>query len=196
MHYHFETQPIPHYLSWYAHQLTPDIFKRYMVVGTFVFEILAPPLFYSPFREHRNFAALSNILLMASVILTGNYNFFNILTSTLLFVMLDDQFVLKYTPRWVLLALDIKVPMEQIVQELKDHSDDSWCCTKVLGKVRTIVSYTLLAAFFYLVTVLFPYDLVKEGKLPFKYEDVKALTSNHNLLVTSGVFMAIVVVLT
>lgn len=115
MHYHFETQPIPHFLSWYAHQLTPDIFKRYMVVGTFVFEILAPPLFYSPFREHRHFAALSNILLMGSVILTGNYNFFNILTSTLLFVMLDDQFVLKYTPRWVLLALDIKVPMEQIV---------------------------------------------------------------------------------
>ena len=62
--------------------------------------------------------------------------------------------------------------------------------------MRTTVSYTLLAAFFYLVTVLFPYDLVKEGKLPFKYEDVKALTSNHNILVTSGVIMAIVVVLT
>ena len=61
-----------------------------MVVATFVFEILAPPLFYSPFREHRIFSALSNIFLMVSVIATGNYNFFNLLTSAILLTILDD----------------------------------------------------------------------------------------------------------
>jgi hypothetical protein len=47
---------------------------------TYVIEILMPLLFYSPFREHRITAVLLNIGLMIIIILTGNYNFFNLLT--------------------------------------------------------------------------------------------------------------------
>ena len=79
----------------------PDIVKRYSVVITLVVEIVLPILFYSPFREHRIFASLANIGLMVIIMLTGNYNFFNILTIILLMVVLDDQFILKYTPRKV-----------------------------------------------------------------------------------------------
>lgn len=79
LNYHFETQPIPHMLSWFAHQL-PDIVKKYGVVGTYVIEIFAPFLFYSPFREHRIASSLLNIGLMVVIMGTGNYNFFNVLT--------------------------------------------------------------------------------------------------------------------
>ena len=79
----------------------PDIVKRYSVVITLVVEIVLPILFYSPFREHRIFASLANIGLMVIIMLTGNYNFFNILTIILLMVVLDDPFILKYTPRKV-----------------------------------------------------------------------------------------------
>ena len=188
MHYHFETQPLPHFLSWYAHQMTPDIVKRYMVVATFVFEILAPPLFYSPFREHRIFSSLANILLMASVIVTGNYNFFNILTSTVLLVILDDKFIFHYTPKWLLKALDIQVPMEQIVEEMKHVYGEGWCCTKFILKVRKGLSYAILAGIFALSAKLFPYDLVKEGKLPFTYEEFRAVTHNRKLMLGMAVY--------
>ena len=173
--------------------MTPDIVKRYMVVATFVFEILAPPLFYSPFREHRIFSALANILLMASVIVTGNYNFFNLLTSTVLLVILDDKFIFHYTPKWVFKALDIKVPMEQIVEEMKHVYGEGWCCTKFVLKVRKGLSYALLAAFFALCAKLFPYSLVKEGKLAFNYEEFRAVTQNRKLLLGMAVYAGNVV---
>ena len=141
-----------------------------MVVATFVFEILAPPLFYSPFREHRIFSALSNIFLMVSVIATGNYNFFNLLTSAILLTILDDQFLLVYTPRWLLKGLDVKVPMGEIIEEMKRQAGEGWCCTRVYLKIRKGLSYILLGGFLYLSSTLFPYELVKEGKLPFTYE--------------------------
>lgn len=69
---------------------------------TYVVEIALPFLFYSPFREHRIFASLSNIFLMIAIAATGNYNFFNGLTVALMMIVLDDRFVFKWIPRRVL----------------------------------------------------------------------------------------------
>ena len=115
LHYHFETQPIPHLLSWYAHQL-PEIVKRYGVVITFVAEIALPALFYSPIREHRITASLVNMALMVVIAATGNYNFFNFQTITLLLVVLDDEFVFKWMPKWIWRILDIQMPFNTIVE--------------------------------------------------------------------------------
>ena len=61
----------------------PDIHKKYQVVGTYIIEIFMPFLFYSPFRLHRMFGCIANMVLMLLIMLTGNYNFFNLLTMTL-----------------------------------------------------------------------------------------------------------------
>ena len=114
LHFHFETQPIPHVGSWYAHQL-PDIVKRYGVAITLFSEILLPFLFYSPFREHRILASLGNIVLMILIALTGNYNFFNILTSIIMLIVLDDRFIIKWTPLKAFAIFNISVPVECIV---------------------------------------------------------------------------------
>lgn len=53
---------------------------KYGVVFTYFVELFLPVLFYSPFREHRVFASVLNIILMQVIMLTGNYNFFNVLT--------------------------------------------------------------------------------------------------------------------
>lgn len=50
--YHYETQCIPTPLAWFAHQL-PVWWQKLSVVGTFVIEILVPPLFFSPLRRLR-----------------------------------------------------------------------------------------------------------------------------------------------
>ncbi|KAI3371369.1 hypothetical protein L3Q82_023972, partial [Scortum barcoo] len=90
--YHYETQCIPTPLAWFAHQL-PVWWQKLSVVVTFMIEIAAPVLFFSPLRRLRLGAFYLQVLLQVLIILTGNYNFFNLLTLTLCLSLLDDQHV-------------------------------------------------------------------------------------------------------
>ncbi|KAM9377958.1 lipase maturation factor 2a isoform 2-T2 [Pholidichthys leucotaenia] len=90
--YHYETQCIPTPLAWFAHQL-PVWWQKLSVVGTFVIEIVVPLLFFSPLRRLRLGAFYMQVLLQVLIILSGNYNFFNLLTLTLCLPLLDDQHV-------------------------------------------------------------------------------------------------------
>ncbi|KAG9340033.1 hypothetical protein JZ751_022144 [Albula glossodonta] len=87
---------IPTPLAWYAHQL-PIWFQKLSVVATFVIEIAVPFLFFSPVRCMRLGAFYMQVLLQVLIILTGNYNFFNLLTITLCFSLLDDDHVNSWT---------------------------------------------------------------------------------------------------
>ena len=146
LHYHFETQPIPHLGAWYAHQL-PDIVKRYGVVYTLVTEILLPFLFYSPFREHRIFSSLANIFLMITIALTGNYNFFNLLSALLMLIVLDDRFMFKYLPKKVMQVMNIPMPLEYIVDEIDrgKFKEKSWS-VKLYARVRALTAYMSLVS--------------------------------------------------
>lgn len=90
--YHFETQCIPTPFSWWSHQFPKWILKL-GVVGTYVIEIALPFLFFAPIRKLRLIGAYGQVLLMAAIILTGNYNFFNLLTVALCFSVIDDNHV-------------------------------------------------------------------------------------------------------
>ncbi|KAK3548931.1 hypothetical protein QTP70_021685 [Hemibagrus guttatus] len=90
--YHYETQCIPTPLAWFAHQL-PVWFQKLSVVATFVVEIAVPFLFFSPIRRHRLFSFYLQVLLQVLIIISGNYNFFNMLTIVLCFSLLDDEHV-------------------------------------------------------------------------------------------------------
>ncbi|XP_010774201.1 lipase maturation factor 2a [Notothenia coriiceps] len=90
--YHYETQCLPTSLAWFAHQL-PLWWQKLSVVGTFVIEIVVPLLFFSPQRRLRIGAFYLQVLLQVLIILSGNYNFFNLLTLALCLSLLDDQHV-------------------------------------------------------------------------------------------------------
>ncbi|KAG7521962.1 hypothetical protein JOB18_010321 [Solea senegalensis] len=90
--YHYETQCIPTPLAWFAHQL-PVWWQKLSVVATFVIEIAAPFLFFSPLRRLRIGSFYLQMLLQVLIILSGNYNFFNLLTMILCLSLLDDQHV-------------------------------------------------------------------------------------------------------
>ncbi|XP_052269066.1 lipase maturation factor 2-like isoform X2 [Dreissena polymorpha] len=92
LNWHFESQCIPTPLAWYFHQL-PDWFLRLSVAITFFIEIAVPFLFFAPVRSLRLFAFWAQILLQVMIILTGNYNFFNLLTMALCISLLDDKFL-------------------------------------------------------------------------------------------------------
>ncbi|NXJ72673.1 LMF2 factor, partial [Rostratula benghalensis] len=96
--YHYETQCIPTPAAWFAHQL-PVWFQKFSVVATYVIEIAIPLLFFAPIRRLRLFAFYSQVLLQLLIILTGNYNFFNLLTIVLAFSLLDEEHVGRWLGR-------------------------------------------------------------------------------------------------
>ena len=87
--HHFETQPLPSPVAWYAYQL-PDQLLQAATGSVFVIELLVPFFVLMP-RNLRLFAAASFLLLQGMIILTGNYNFFNILTIALCVFLLEDR---------------------------------------------------------------------------------------------------------
>ncbi|MDY6768969.1 MAG: lipase maturation factor family protein [Candidatus Nanohaloarchaea archaeon] len=87
--YHYETQPLPNPLSWYAHHLPPLVHKV-SALGMFGVELLVPLLIFFP-RTWRIRAAAPMLLLQLAIIATGNYGAFNLLAIALLILLLDDR---------------------------------------------------------------------------------------------------------
>ncbi|HVT74438.1 MAG TPA: lipase maturation factor family protein [Lacunisphaera sp.] len=86
--YHYETQPLPTWVAWHAHQL-PLWFQQFSCAAMFAIELVAPFLLFGP-RRLRLGAAFSLVLLQLLILLTGNYTFFNYLTILLCLLFLDD----------------------------------------------------------------------------------------------------------
>ncbi len=94
--FHYETQPLPTPLAYWAHAL-PAWFHRAGCAAMFTIEFVAPFFFFGP-RAIRHRAALLTIALMGLIALTGNYTYFNLLTATLCLLCLDDAFLTRLLP--------------------------------------------------------------------------------------------------
>lgn len=97
LHYHFETQPLPTPLGWYAHQLSMPMLKL-LVAGMFASELVAPFLMFGT-AWMRYLGCLMICGLQVGIILTGNYTFLNYLTIVLAVSMLDDRFFERLLPK-------------------------------------------------------------------------------------------------
>ncbi|MCH8150521.1 MAG: lipase maturation factor family protein, partial [Planctomycetes bacterium] len=89
MDYHYWTQPLPTWISWYAAKLPPWI-QRLSVVGVLIIELVLPFLIFGP-RLLRYIAFSGFMLLMLLIAGTGNYTFFNLLTVLFALTLLDDR---------------------------------------------------------------------------------------------------------
>jgi predicted DCC family thiol-disulfide oxidoreductase YuxK len=99
LRFHYETQPLPTWIGWYAHQL-PGWFQTASVFLMFVIELAVPFLIFAP-RRLRFIGCGILILLQVAIFLTGNYCFFNLLTMALCIALLDDAFISRFLPkRW------------------------------------------------------------------------------------------------
>lgn len=93
---HYETQPLPTWVGWYAHQL-PAWFQKMSVVGVFFIQLVVPFGLVGP-RRVRIVAGSMLIFLQVLILLTGNYCFFNLLAIGLAFLAFDDRFLLRLAP--------------------------------------------------------------------------------------------------
>jgi len=87
--YHFETQPLPTPLAWFAHHLPSTILKA-GVHANFLIELVFPFFIFLP-RNPRLVAGCGFVLLQLLILLTGSYNFFNLLTIVACLALLDDR---------------------------------------------------------------------------------------------------------
>lgn len=95
--YHYETQPLPTWIGWYAHQLPAWVQKSDAAV-MFAIELAVPFLIFAP-RRPKQFAFLCFLALQLFILLTGNYGFFNLLAIVLCLPLLDDA-ALQLCIRW------------------------------------------------------------------------------------------------
>ncbi len=94
--YHFETQPLPTAVAWYAHHW-PQAVQECLVAATLLVELLFVFLIFAP-RRLRFLAAYAIIAFEVGIILTGNYNFFNLLTVVIGIPLFDDQWFRSWLP--------------------------------------------------------------------------------------------------
>lgn len=94
--YHFLTQPLPTPLAWYAAQL-PEGLLAFATGAMFAVELVLPFFIFAP-RRLRFIAAFSFLLLEFCILITGNYNWFNLQTMLLCLPLFDDAALRKILP--------------------------------------------------------------------------------------------------
>lgn len=118
LHHHFQSQPLPNRLSIYAHFLD-DSLKKILTAGTFLIELYLPFLLLLPssFRLFQIFSGICMFIFEVGIILTGNYNFFNLLTIVVNISAFDDLFLRAVIPNFLLEKID---PLYEIMQEQEE----------------------------------------------------------------------------
>lgn len=87
--FHYESQPLPLWTSWYAHQL-PLWWQKFSCATIYAIELGAPLLIaFGP--RCRLLAALALASLQVLIAATGNYTFFNLLSLLLCLALLHER---------------------------------------------------------------------------------------------------------
>ena len=169
--WHFQSQPIPNPVARYAHFL-PKFLHKIGVVQTYIIEIFHPLMFYIPIPRLRHFLTVLQILFQTQIILTGNYNFFNLLTIAVAIPMFDDQALLLYTPRPLLWFLGIS---NYDVETLKKPRESPRL------RLLWILVLTIITIICPLL-IYFPMGFIAKGKINFNLEYLKEKIVNSAYL--------------
>ncbi len=149
--YHYQTQPLPNPLSWYAHHL-PASWHRLETWATLLIELPIPFLIFAG-KTGRKIAFTAFTLLLGALFLTGNYGFFQLLSMVLVFSLLDDPRA-PHPPRrpWVnapiALVLALFVALGTLMQygRLARHYPSSTLpLVRAIYPFRTVNAYGLFA---------------------------------------------------
>jgi len=108
LQYHFWTQPLPTPLAWYAAQLPPWLLAA-GTTATLVVEIGCVFLIFLP-RLPRALAGCALLLFQALIVLTGNYNFFNLLSMAMCVFLFDDAALRRLLPHRIAARASARAP--------------------------------------------------------------------------------------
>jgi hypothetical protein len=97
--FHYETQPLPSWTSWYAHQLPASV-QLGSIAFMWLAELVAPFAIFAPARLRwlRGIGCGVMVSFQLAIAATGNYGFFNLLTIVLCLTLLDDDVWRRWLP--------------------------------------------------------------------------------------------------
>src|SRR4029453_10227384 len=90
---------LPTWTSWWMHQ-APHWVHVISLAFMWYAELVAPFFIFGP-RRLRLVAFWSIVLFQLSIMATGNYGFFNVLTIVLCFTLVDDLFWPQWMRNWI-----------------------------------------------------------------------------------------------
>jgi len=157
LNYHYWTQPIPSWISWYVDKL-PEFIDKMALVFTYCCELVIPFMIFFP-RRIRRVALSSLIIFQVLIIITGNYGFFNLLTIVICVTLIDDQFVEAFFNKWF--------------NSAKEDNENN------LEKIKLAFGLIILTCFIY--TTLFFIDRDLKGNRPNinqGYNDISSIGKN------------------
>lgn len=96
MDFHYETQPMPNPLSWYAHRL-PAPFHRVEVLGNHVVELAIPFLYFAP-QPYATVAGVVTVGFQGWLMCTGNFAWLNALTIVQAVATFRDDVLARVLP--------------------------------------------------------------------------------------------------
>ncbi|MDQ2962129.1 MAG: lipase maturation factor family protein [Pseudomonadota bacterium] len=108
LEHHFWTQPLPTPLAWYAAQLPPWLLAA-GTAATLAVELGSVVLIFLP-RRPRVVAAWCLLAFQALILLTGNYNFFNLLSMSMCISLFDDAALRGLVPQWLASRAESRAP--------------------------------------------------------------------------------------
>jgi predicted DCC family thiol-disulfide oxidoreductase YuxK len=158
LRYHYETQPLPTWIGWYAHHF-PAKAQTACAAAMFAIELVVPFLLFAP-RRARNLGLVGIAAFQAVIGLTGNYAFFNLLAIALCVLACDDQTLggrsraapeprIRWS-RWVLAPLAAVVLTVSGLQAEEVLLRRAWpaparALAQIVAPFRSINSYGLFA---------------------------------------------------
>ena len=131
LNFHYETQPLPTWGGWYAHQL-PSWFQEFSVGCMFLIQLAVPFFIFAP-RRIRHISCLILAGFQVLIIITGNYGFFNFLTIALCLLLLDDAFWKKWLPERMNFT-----PSEEGLNRSKNGKAKKWAIGTLAGLILFI----------------------------------------------------------
>ena len=163
LRFHYWTQPLPTWTSYYAN-LLPDSVQVASAVVMFAIELVVPLFIFGP-RLARLFAAAAIAFLQVVIAVTGNYGFFNLLALLLCLLLVDDAAAVKILPR----GFAAKVAARR---------------SAVTGRRARQTAFVIAAAFFVLVSIA----ETRFWRPPAPFDDVLAVLQPFRSINSYGLF--------
>ena len=154
LNYHYWTQPIPSWISWYVDKL-PEVIDKISLGFTYFCELIIPFMIFFP-RRIRRTASFSLIVFQALIIITGNYGFFNLLTIVVCLTLIDDQFFGDYFSKWLIKRPEVNVEIN------------------LTEKVKRFLAFIILICFIFTMIFFINRDL-KGSKPTQNYNDIPSI---------------------
>jgi predicted DCC family thiol-disulfide oxidoreductase YuxK len=182
--FHYQTQPLPTWIGWYAHQL-PFCFQKFSCAVMFTIELGAPFLIFAPCRIRFSGSAVI-IFLQILILLTGNYTFFNFLTIALCLLLLDDFVLQNILPRKWFGLLSINHQLSTINRRRWPRA----ITTPLAIIVLSISVFQMVSMFGVRSEVLFPVAVADEWLQPLRtvnsYGLFAVMTTTRNEIIVEG----------